>query len=105
MAVNKDPFVRTTRKDGLPSTTRLPVQAGSTATIKIGEICAWNKTANYATPITVEADFKYALLISKEEQKSDDSARYMNFTILLQKINLRLNLQRRGHWRLVTGLF
>jgi hypothetical protein len=79
MAVNKDPFVRTTRKDGLPSTVRLPVQAGTTKEIKIGEICAFNKTASYVTPIDAEADFMYALVIAKEEQKAADSARYIEF--------------------------
>ena len=79
MAVNKDPFVRTSRHNGLPSTTRLPVQAGSTQAIKIGEICAFNKTAGYVIPITVEADFIYALVIAKEEQKAADSARYIEF--------------------------
>lgn len=79
MAVNKDPFVRTKNANGLPSTTRLPVQAGSTATIKIGAICAFNKTAGYVTKIDAESDFIYALLIAKEEQKAADSARYIEF--------------------------
>lgn len=79
MAINKDPFVRTKNKDGLPSIIRLLVQAGSTQAIKIGEICAFNKTAGYVTPITVEADFVYALLIAREEQKAADSARFIEF--------------------------
>jgi hypothetical protein len=77
--VNKDPFKGTTRKNGLPSVTRLPVQAGSTATIHIGDICAFNKTAGYVTVIDAESDFIYALLIAKEEQKTADAARYISF--------------------------
>ena len=82
MAVNKDPFVRTRNKDGLPAVVRMPVQAGSSATIKIGEICAYNKTASYVTAIDSESDFIYALLIAREEQKAADSARYMEFYAL-----------------------
>lgn len=79
MAVNKDPFVRTKNKDGLPSITRLLVQAGTTQAIKIGEICAFNKTAGYVTPIDAEVDFVYALVIAREEQKAADAARFIEF--------------------------
>lgn len=79
MPVNKDPFVRTRNKDGVPSIVRLPVQAGSTQAIKIGEICVYNKTASYVVPISAVSDFIYAILIAREEQKSTDSARMLEF--------------------------
>lgn len=82
MAVNKDPFIRSRSKDGLPKVFRGLVRAGSTQAIKIGEICALNKTAGYFTPITVVNDFIYALAISREEQKSDDLERYIEFYAL-----------------------
>lgn len=79
MAINKDPFAGTKNKDGLPSITRMLVQAGSSQEILIGEVCAFNKTAGYVTPIDAESDFVYALLIAREEQKAADSARFIEF--------------------------
>ncbi len=79
MAVNKDPFVRTLNKDGLPLVFKGLVQIGSTQAIKKGEICCFNKTAGYWLPISAVNDFIYALAISKEEQKADDLARYIEF--------------------------
>jgi len=79
MAVNKDPFVRTSRKDGLPYVFKGLVQAGSDQAIKAGELCALNKTAGYWTPVDAASDAIYRLAISKEEQKSDDGSRYMEF--------------------------
>lgn len=78
-ATNKDQFVWSGRKDGLPHVFRGLVQAGSSQAIKIGEICCFNKTAGYWIPVSAVADFIYALAISKEEQKAADSARYMEF--------------------------
>lgn len=78
-AVNKDPFVRTKNKDGLPDVFKGLVQAGSSETIKVGEICCFNKTAGYWEPVALEADFIYALAIAKEEQKAADGSRYMDF--------------------------
>jgi len=83
-AVNKDPFVRTTRKDGLPSVFKGLVQAGSTQAIKIGEICTWDETTGYFVPVDAVADHRYILAIAKEEQKSSGRAeltasRYIEF--------------------------
>ena len=83
-ATNKDPFVRTTRKDGLPSVFKGLVQAGATQAIKIGEICAWDETTGYWVPIDAVADHRYILAISKEEQKAVGRAeltaiRYIDF--------------------------
>ena len=79
MAVNKDPFIRTKNKDGLPDVFKGLVQAGSTDPIKVGEICVYNKTAGYWEVQLLEADFIYALAIAKEEQKAADGARYIDF--------------------------
>jgi len=79
MAVNKDPFVSTLNVDGQPTMFMGLVQAGTTKAIKIGEICALNKTAGYFTPITAENDFIYALAIAAEEQKAADVSRYIKF--------------------------
>ncbi len=81
-AVNKDPFVRTLNKDGLPCVFRGKVQIGSTQAIKKGELCCFNKTAGYWVPVSAVLDFIYALAISKEEQTADDLARYMEFYAL-----------------------
>lgn len=78
-AVNKDPFVGSARANNLPDTFLGVVQAGSSQAIKIGEICAYNKTAGYWVPISAVNDYIYALAISAEEQKAADSARYMKF--------------------------
>jgi hypothetical protein len=81
-AVNKDPFVRTLNKDGLPVLFRGKVQAGTTQAIKVGEICAFNKTAGYWIPVAAINDFIYALAIAKEEQTAADLARYVEFYAL-----------------------
>lgn len=78
-AINKDPFVRTKNKDGLPDVFKGLVQAGITQAIKVGEICCFNKTAGYWEPVALEADFIYALSIAKEEQKAADGSRYIDF--------------------------
>lgn len=79
MAVNKDPFIRSLSADNKPQLFRGLVQAGATQAIKRGEICCFNKTAGYWEPVALEADFIYALAISKEEQKSGQAIRYMEF--------------------------
>jgi len=73
-AVNKDPFVRSTRKDGLPSVFKGLVQAGATAAIKVGEICTFNETTGYFIPVNAVADHRYPLAIAKEEQKASGRA-------------------------------
>jgi len=85
-AVNKDPFVRSGRKNGNPHTFKGLVQAGATAAIKIGEICTWNETVGYFIPVNAVADSRYPLAIAKEEQKLAvgrtgelNAARYMEF--------------------------
>ena len=78
-AVNKDPFIRTKSKDGLPDVFKGLVQAGSTDPLKVGEICCFNKTAGYWEAVLLEADFIYALAIAKEEQKAADGIRYLEF--------------------------
>ena len=79
MPVNNDPFVRSRSKDGLPHVFRGKVQAGSTQAIKVGELCAFNKTAGNWVPVSAVADSMYALAIAKEEQKAADLARYIEF--------------------------
>ncbi len=83
-AVNKDPFRYSTSKDGKPDIFLGLVQAGSTQAIKVGEICNWDETTGYFVPIDAVADFRYPLVISKEEQKATGRAeltaiRYIEF--------------------------
>lgn len=87
MPTNKDPFMRSRSKDGLPSIFKGLVQAGSTQAIKVGEICNWNETTGYFVPIDAVADHRYVLAISKEEQKASGraeltAARYIDFYAL-----------------------
>ncbi len=79
MAENLSPFVR--NKYGAKETIFLGrVQAGSAQTVKRGEICCFNKTAGYWTPVSAVADGeRYLLAISNEEQKTADPERYMEF--------------------------
>ena len=82
MAVNKDPFVRSRSKDGLPSVFKGLVYTG--VAIKIGEICDWNSNAGYFTPISAVADHRYPLAIAKEEMKTTGrgeltGTRYIDF--------------------------
>ncbi len=70
MAVNKDPFVYSTRKNGTPHTFLGLVQAGSTEAIKIGEICTWNETSGYFVAVDAVADHRYPLAVAREEQKA-----------------------------------
>ena len=84
MAVNKDPFVYSNRKDGKAHMFKGLVQAGSTQAIKRGEICTWNETTGYFIPIDAVADFRYPLAIAAEEQKVSGrhelvAARYIKF--------------------------
>lgn len=84
MAVNKDPFVYSNRKDGKAHMFRGLVQAGSTQAIKRGEICTWNETTGYFVPIDAVADHRYPLAIAAEEQKASGrhelvAARYIEF--------------------------
>ena len=77
MAVNKEPFVRSRSKDGLPHVFRGVVQAGSTQAIKRGEIVCYGATTGYWTPVTLAAHYVYPLAIAKEEQKAADLERYI----------------------------
>lgn len=86
-AVNKDPFVRSRSKDGLPSIFKGLVRAGSSQAIKVGEICTWDEQTGYFKPVDAVADHRYMLAISKEEQKSAGraeliAARYIDFYAL-----------------------
>ncbi len=82
MAVNKYPFVKNLGGDTKPLLFLGLVQAGSTATIKRGEICTYDETTSNWIPISAVADCRYSLAIANEEQKSTDSARYMEFMAL-----------------------
>ncbi len=84
MPTNKDPFRYSTSKDGKPDIFLGLVQAGSTQAIKVGEICNWDETSDYFVPINAVADFRYPLVIAKEEQKATGRAeltaiRYIEF--------------------------
>lgn len=81
MATNKFPFVK--NLNGAEMLT-FPgkVQAGSSATIKRGEICTYDETSGYFIPVNAVADCRYSLAIANEEQKADSLARYMEFIAL-----------------------
>ena len=80
-AVNKYPFVKNLSGEK-PLIFPGLVQAGSTATIKRGEICTFDETSGYWIPANAIADARYSLAIANEEQKSDGLARYMEFMAL-----------------------
>lgn len=82
MAVNKYPFVKNLGGDTKPLLFPGLVQAGSTATIKRGEICVYDETTGYWVAANAVADCIYGLAIANEEQKSTDVARYMEFMAL-----------------------
>jgi len=97
MAVNKDPFVRSKSKDGLPTVFKGLVQAGADQAIKVGEICSWNETTDYFIPIDAVADHRYPLAISKEEQKASGRAeltaeRYIDFYALAPEDHFEFEL-------------
>ncbi len=81
MAVNKQPWLK-----NLSNQNKLifpgKVQAGSSATIKRGEICTYDETSGYFIPANAAADRRYSLAIANKEQKADDLARYMEFIAL-----------------------
>lgn len=82
--VNKDPFRWSRSKNGKPDMFLGLVQAGSSEAIKVGEICSWNETTGYFTPVDAVADHKYILAIAAEEQKASGrhdltAARYIKF--------------------------
>jgi len=79
MAVNKGPWLKNLDGAGQPLVMPGLVQAGSTQEIKRGEICVFDETSGYFEPVDAAGDYQYSLAIAAEEQKSDDSARYMNF--------------------------
>lgn len=79
MADNKAPWMKNLDGAIVPLVMPGKVQAGSTQTIKRGEICVYNETSGYFEPLDAVADAKYSLAISAEEQKSDDAERYMAF--------------------------
>ena len=82
MAVNKYPWVKNLGGDTKPLIFPGKVQAGSTQAIKRGEICTFDETSSYFIPANAIADARYSLAIANEEQKSGDSARYMEFIAL-----------------------
>lgn len=82
MADNKYPWVKHLEGAYKPQIFPGKVQAGSTQAIKRGEICAFNETSGYWVPVDAAADYAYPLAIANEEQKSDDSERYMEFLAL-----------------------
>jgi hypothetical protein len=82
MAVNKDPFVYSNRKDGKAHMFRGLVAAG--VAIKRGEFCTWNETTGYFAPLDAVADFRYPIALAAEEQKTSGrheliAARYIEF--------------------------
>ena len=86
MSINKDPFVFSNRKNGLPHTFLGLVRAGGSQAIKIGELCTWNEQTGYFKPVDAVADHRYPLAISREEQKAAvgrtaelNAERYMEF--------------------------
>ena len=82
MAVNKYPWVKNLGGDTKPLIFPGKVQAGSSQAIKRGEICTFDETSGYFIPANAIADARYSLAIANEEQKSGDSARYMEFIAL-----------------------
>ncbi len=80
MAVNLYPWVKNL-EGGDPTRLLLPVQAGSTATIKRGEICKMGENAaGYMAPVDAANDTT-GLAIADQEQKSDDVERMIYFII------------------------
>jgi hypothetical protein len=81
-AVNKYPWIK--NLDGASAPLIMPgkVQAGSTATIKRGEICTYNETSGYFIAANAVADSQYSLAIANEEQKSGDLERYIEFMMI-----------------------
>jgi len=79
MASNKYPWSHSILDPTKPFIFPGKVQAGSSQAIKCGELCAYNETSGYFVPVDAVADYVYSLAIAAEEQKSDDSARYMDF--------------------------
>ena len=80
-AVNKSPFLKNLSNAPIilfPG----KVQAGSTATIKRGELCTYDETSGYFTALDAVADMRYSLAIANEEQKAGDLERYMEFQAL-----------------------
>jgi len=78
-AVNKYPWVRNLFGRTKPYTFMGLVQAGDTQEIKMGEICEYNGTATYFSPVDAVADRCYSLAIAAEEQKAGAASRYMKF--------------------------
>lgn len=81
MATNKYPYVR--NLGGAPGPLRmlLPVDAGSSYAIKRGELCKVGKnTSGRPGPVTASTD-NTGLVIADQEQKSDDSARFLPFIV------------------------
>jgi hypothetical protein len=81
-AVNKSPWIKNLLGIVSPQIFPGKVQAGSSATIKRGEICTYDETSGYFIAANAVADRRYSLAIANEEQKSDGLARYMEFIAL-----------------------
>lgn len=76
-SVNKVSFIKS--RSGAPDKFLGKVQAGSSATIRMGAICCYGKTSGYWTEVSAVADSKYPLAIAGEEQKSTDLTRNIEF--------------------------
>jgi len=83
---NKDPFLYSMRKNGKPHVFKGLVQAGSTASIDIGDLCTYNETTGYFIPVNAVADHRYPLAAAKEGQLAAagrsgvlNGARYIDF--------------------------
>lgn len=85
MAENLNPYMGNLDGATEPFIASLKVQAGSTAAIKMGEICSKDETSGYMTPVDAIADNKWKLAVAAEEQKASGSGnhaiRYMKFYI------------------------
>jgi hypothetical protein len=81
-AVNKSPWLRNLSGAVVPLTFPGKVQAGSSATIKSGELCTFDETTGYWIAVNAVADYRYSLAIANEEQKAADLERYMEFVAL-----------------------
>ena len=94
-AVNKVPGYRCFGGRTTPVLVQLPVQAGSTQALKIGEICQWRSYTDYATYPIIPATLNstgYIPVIAWEEQAATDSARLMTFAVATTDIAFEFDL-------------
>ena len=80
-AVNRQPWVRNDGGDKKPLRILMPVDAGSSAPIKRGEICkVGENTSGRPAPVDATSDTTN-LVIADAEQKSADAARMLPFIV------------------------